>query len=367
MFKKCTALAAVLFIFVQMMLLPGCGTVGTQQTQQQEEQAGYRILFVTDDIDAGFSSLAWELLRQEAELDGVQVTLLEVQGQADKASAALNQASEGLYDTVVLDRLAGETATEWVSRNAGYYPSVHYLCLDVALGESTNFDNVTYAEWDDTDLYYLFGVIAALNSGTGTVAFLGGENDVRSDNRYTAFCDGVSSQRSDVQALYYSLGAEPADDDTAMAAQQALQAGSDVLCTQIGAHVTAIDSVLHDSEKEVDLLVGGAEPAQIASFGGDVQLLASFSFKTWAVLQRLMEQCCEQRMPHGVYALNWENGSLTLQRTARYPGSLNENDIERCRKVEQAAREGVISPVLAADADPELLQNRILIGESVRN
>lgn len=338
--------------------LTGCTVSETTLPPQTEDSQVQRILFVTDDVNVDTSLRAWELLQQEASQHNTQVTLMEVQSQKDKTSAALNQASEGLYEIIILDRLADEAAVEWVGRNAGYYPDVQYLCLDVAPGQKNSFSNVTYAVLDDTGLYYLYGTIAAMNSVQGELAFLGGENGARSEIDFLAFYKGAVAYQPEISVRYYPLGQLPTDAQITIAVEDALYQGVDAFCAQTQPVAVRTGEMLRGRNSKAVLLVGEAEPAKL-TFGGNVQLLACFNFKNTWILSRLFLQCCEDRLVGGIRDFDWTNNSVLFQRGLRYPGNLEEDELEECQRVEQDVKSGLLMALTEKELQEEEINRQM--------
>lgn len=356
-------LAAFWVLLLLALPLTGCHSTASEPEDEVQDGQQRRLLFVTDDIEDPFSAMAWHGLQQQAADSGVQVTLLETQGQTDKASAALNQASEGLYDLVILDRLAGEAATDWVRRNAGYYPNVRYLCLDALLGEPAELENVTWLCWDDLSIYYIYGVLAALNSGSGTVAYLGGEAGPRSEQRFLAFYEGAARIQPELRALYIVLGAAPAEQDAAAAVQSVLQEQADVFCVQTPQAATMVQQLLQAQDGERTppqplLLVGGDVRGEQSADDGE-GLLATHAFQTQDVLQQALERCCANTLQGGLWLQSWQNEGVTLHKGQAYPGALQEEGLRRLAQMERDALEGKLDLLLERIVAAQDTQARI--------
>ncbi len=336
------------------LLLTGCSRSVSVAADAQEEQGPRRLLFVTDDVAQPFSAQAWDALCEAAQAADAQVTLLEVQGQADKASTALNQASDSVYDLIILDRLAGDVASEWVRRNAGYYPSMHYFCLDAAPGETAKLENVSWLVWEDAAAYYICGVLAALNSERQTVAFLTEEGGSRAERRFLAFYAGASQQRAGIRALYVALGKAPGEHELTTALQQLKQEGADTVCTQLEDSSVALLEGLWEKQGSGWLLLGGETDLTALP-----QAMAAFDFQTSKILKRVLEQCCGGETPTGVQVLEMKNGSLLFMPGDSYPGALSQQEQELLERVKTDAYSGVLDELLPVETDAEVRQQRI--------
>ncbi len=320
MCRKVRRTAVMLLLVV---LLTGCNVAIDTTPGGEEQEDTKRILFVTDDIGAEHSSLVWTTLQKWVEQYDYQITLAEVHEQADKASATLNQASEGLFDIIIMDRLTGELASEWVLRNAGYYPEVQYLCLDAAQPAEESFDNVTRVIWEDAEAYYYFGMMAAYNSRSGVVAFLGSETGERSEMDFLAFYAGAAVANESITALYYPLENDPVKTAVEMAVGNALTAGSDVFCIQDPAAAAVSAAELEKRYSRAYILQKGDIAAlnEIAA----KRVLASFSFQTEDCLGKIFRECLGGRMKSGDQLLDWKEGALTVVNGEAYPGLMNED------------------------------------------
>ncbi len=353
-------LFTLIISFLLLALLAGCKKTEVTQTDQSPNQELRRILFVTDDVGAKDSALCWKLLQECAAKAQAQVTLLEVQYQADKASTALNQASEGLYDVVILDRLLGETATEWVRRNAGYYPEVSYLCLDVAPEELPQLNNVTWLLLDESAVYYFYGAMAALNSQSGTIAFWGAENGIRSENLFLAFYTGARQISPHIRALYFSSSRTAGSQEMQTTLNTVMEEQADVLCCQTGGDAAALLSLLDAGESSMFVLVGGTE-LTIEQLRQQETVLACSWFDVRTILVDLFDQCCTAGPTAELQRRTWSSGDIRLRRGVRYPGELSAESVELQRQVEQDARNGKLDTLLSAVLSDEERQQKIAL------
>ncbi len=315
-------LGTVVTLLLLLVLLTGCNAAIDTMPGDEDQEDTKRILFVTDGISAESPSLVWTTLQKWVEQYGYQITLAEVHEQADKASATLNQASEGLFDIIIMDRLAGGLASEWVLRNAGYYPDVQYLCLDAAQPVETSFDNVTRVIWEDAEAYYYFGMMAAYNSRSDVVAFFGSETGVRPEMDFLAFYAGAAAANESITALYYPLENDPAKIAVETAVGNALSAGSDVFCIQDPTVAAIAAADLEKRYSRAYILQKGDIAALDESAAKRV--LAAFSFWMEGSLGKVFRECLSGRMQSGDLILGWEEGALTVVNGEAYPGLMNE-------------------------------------------
>lgn len=349
---------AVLAILI--LLVTGCADAVDVVPGEEMKREEKHVLFVTDSVNAERSEFVWEILQNCTERYSCQLTLAEVQAQTDKTSATLNQASEGLYDIVVIDCLASELASEWVLRNAGYYPDVQYVCLDVAQKTGRDLSNVTCVVWDDAAAYYYCGAVAALNAENSTVAFLAAESGSRAEMDFLAFYAGAQAVNNSIRALYYPMSKVSGAADAVMILDDAIEEKASVVCLQSGAFANTVTEIL--SEKAADTYIVFAQTALSKKTEyRDENVLVNFSFQSDMLLRELLEKCLAGYLKTGDTSMNWFNGALTMENGAAYPGIMDEEQRDMLRTVRRTARKDEIpfmpDPAWTQEERQERIQN----------
>lgn len=335
---KALGIAALIIL---LLLTVGCTGNASDVSGSVETAETKHVLFVTDSVDTVSADYVWSILQSCAKRYSYRLTLAEVQGQADKTSATLNQASEGLYDIVVIDCLASELASEWVLRNAGYYPEVRYLCLDVAQKTDCRFSNVTCVLWDDAAAYYYCGAVAALNCTDDTIAFFAAESGNRAEMDFLAFYAGAEAVDRSVRALYYSMGKASEVAEVKAMAEDAVAKNASVVCLQSGVFSDAAAKTFAQTDTDIYLIGAQTALSEKAEYPND-GVLVRFAFHSDMLLKELFEQCFGGQLKSGDNSMNWFNGALTMENGGAYPGIMGEEQRDLLRTVRRIARKDEI-------------------------
>lgn len=348
----CFLAAALCLLFV--LPFTGCTRRAEQKDEEENSHEICRMAFVTDSVGEAATDATWTLLQQTAEECGVQLTLMEVQSQADKTSAALDQASDGLYDTVIVDRLSNEAGLEWLRKNAGYYPDIQYLCLDVQAGSAVSIENVSSVRWDTDAAYYFYGAFAALQSDTGTVAFLADESGARTERAFLYFYAGASEQDDAVRALYYTVGKETAELEKSLEA--AITAEADVFCTVTQPVFDGISE--HFAEQE-DRPVILAADLSVRENVRQLPLTSGFSFAREALQKSVFRDCCSRALPPEGYIFDWPGGKLRVWYAEDYTSQVVEETRREIALLQQKVIAGQYADLPVEQWSEAEIQNRI--------
>ncbi len=356
----------LLIVFlIAAMLLSGCSRRVIDQPENDTSGDGKQILFVTDSIADEGATFAWSVLTECAQNYHAQVTLAEVQKQVDKASATLNQASEGLYDIVILDDLAGDTATDWVLRNAGYYPDVHYVCLNAQNVPEPAFDNVTCVLWDDAALYSYFGALAALGSNSKTLAFFCREGSAGAELDFLAFYAGAAAVDTGIRAQYILLGSEPLKENVEAAIGNAVSSGVDVFCFRDNAAAQDALSVMKDLQINGAVLIGAEAGVQELVPEGET-LLADFSFDVKEVITNLFARCCRGDLSSEAILVNWGSSAVQFSRGRAYSSLLSAEERTMAQELYRKAKTGRLTALPDGALSPEERQELIQLANEVK-
>ena len=173
---------------------------------------------------------------------GIAVTELEPTNEAMMEQSLKKLAQRG-YSPVVA---VGFTMANGVQAAAEEYPDTKFTLIDMVVG-LPNVQNVIYKEHEGS---FLVGVLAAMNSKTGTVGFVGGM-DIPLISRFECgYKQGVKWQDSSINILANMTGSTPAawgnPSKGGELTRSQVESGADVVYaaaggTGIGVYQTAAD------------------------------------------------------------------------------------------------------------------------------
>lgn len=354
-------ITVIMLLLSLMVFLSGCGSSTEATHSDPEVTANRKILFVTDEITEKRSCEIWKLLQEAAEGRPAQVTLAEVNAQSDKTAATLNQASEGLYDTVILDKLSGEAASEWIKRNAGYYPEVRYLCLDVPVWQEQQPDNVMCIIWNDDPVYYLLGAVAAAGSRHASLAFLAQVAGERSERNFLAFYQGAISIVPEIKVQYIVTAEKASDEEIVAAAKKARMAGADLICLQNDDYIKPLqaDAENHPEDWEETYFVAGDIPLAMKADHTTENLLLDAEYPTEQLLTVLFERCCREETDGGVIEMGLQEGKMSLSYGDVYSSLLDLDEKSACAAIKKKIIEGTLFVLSGAEISEE--ERQILI------
>jgi len=173
---------------------------------------------------------------------GIAVTELEPTNEAMMEQSLKKLAQRG-YNPIVA---VGFTMANGVQAAAEAYPDTSFTLIDMVVG-LPNVQNVIYKEHEGS---FLVGVLAAMNSQTGTVGFVGGM-DIPLISRFECgYKQGVAYQDSSMKVLAQMTGSTPAawgnPSKGGEITRSQVESGADVVYaaaggTGIGVYQTAAD------------------------------------------------------------------------------------------------------------------------------
>ena len=173
---------------------------------------------------------------------GIAVTELEPTNEAMMEQSLKKLAQRG-YSPIVA---VGFTMANGVQAAAEEYPDTQFTLIDMVVG-LPNVQNVIYKEHEGS---FLVGVLAAMNSKSGTVGFVGGM-DIPLISRFECgYKQGVKWQDSSIKVLANMTGSTPAawgnPSKGGELTRSQVEAGADVVYaaaggTGIGVYQTAAD------------------------------------------------------------------------------------------------------------------------------
>lgn len=243
--------AAVLTL-TMMLCLVACGSKEGKESSESKKEEGDGLVCLISEVPAGdpFVDLTWSGFEKIQETTGVEVKLVEALEPAEYEEQIRSMAEMGanpiytMYDAVSL--VALDIADE--------YPDTQFIPIDC--NEESDLENVTCIVVDSFEPCFIAGMVAAMTSESGNIAWIG-SLDIGVINRfYDGFAAGVKyanetyGTNATVSKTFIGSsddsvkGAETAkivlDAGADVVAQAASQAGLGVLQTCVDAGVKCI-------------------------------------------------------------------------------------------------------------------------------
>lgn len=155
---------------------------------------------------------------------------LELQNDAQREQALRRFAGQGANPVV----MAGFSWTAALSAVAPEFPDTNFVVID-AVVDAPNVQSIIFDEHTGS---YLVGVLAALKSETGTVAFVGGMDVPLIHKFYCGYAQGAKAANPDITLIENYTGTTPAAWNDPVTAGEltkaAMDAGADVIFAAAG-------------------------------------------------------------------------------------------------------------------------------------
>ncbi len=196
-----TALAIIL---ATTLAVTGCGS-GSGSGGEETAEGVYRVGLVFDvggKGDRSFNDSAWEGVQRAAREFPIKVSDFEPGQDADREVGLRKLASRG-YDMVIG---VGFLFTESIRSVATDFPDVKFVLVDGVIVDQDNVASLVFREHEGS---FLVGAIAAMQSESGKLGFVGGM-DVSLIHKFQAgFEAGARHVRPDVDVLVGYAGVRP--------------------------------------------------------------------------------------------------------------------------------------------------------------
>jgi len=253
--------------------------------------------------DHSVNDAAWAGLQRCAAADGATIRSVEPAGPADIDAAALHLATENFAQIVAV----GPQAAEPVANIAKHFEHTFFTVI----GGQVLEPNVASVRFATEQGAYLAGALAALVSRSGTIGFLGGEEDARVDADLTGYRAGAKAVRPGIR-IASNLHATFTDDARARAAAAALvTGGADVTFVVAGrAGLAAIATIAASPGGDAI----GVDADQDATAPGRV--LTSVLAKADVAALRACEDSIGQKPATGPLDLGLAEGAVALTQPA---------------------------------------------------
>lgn len=198
-------LLALVLAGAMALSMVACGSK-TESTGGNEGDAKLKVNLVctalgdksfNDSADAGLKALA---------ADGIiEYKAREYGNDNSVVPQELLEASEA-YDVVVCNNLGFGMATAWLAEHAAEYPEVTYFIYDEP-EQVVDAENVILLAYKANESDYLAGVVAASESESGVIGFVGGQETNVILDFLVGYIQGAQSVNPDIKVLVSYVGA----------------------------------------------------------------------------------------------------------------------------------------------------------------
>ena len=160
---------ALLFLFVVLCLLAILGSACNRQSFGADDKSKIHVGIVFDiggKDDRSFNAAAWEGVKRGAK--DFPIVLRDIEpGNPTSIEPAMRAFAERGYDLIIGVGFAQAPIMEQVAKE---YPNMHFAIID-GVSELPNVASLVFKEHEGS---YLVGILAAKNTATGTIGFVGG-------------------------------------------------------------------------------------------------------------------------------------------------------------------------------------------------
>lgn len=172
------------------------------QTEESVDGTGFKVAMqigLGGQGDGGFNDALVSGLKAAAEEYGIEYQLVEPTELSEFEGNFMDLSASGEYDLIIG---GGFDAVESLEAVAPDFPDQKYLFID----GSVDADNVTSVQFRDNEKTYLIGVIAAMNSESGKIGEIVGQ-DSPSQNLFVAgYIAGARSVNPDIEVSVKYVG-----------------------------------------------------------------------------------------------------------------------------------------------------------------
>lgn len=269
-----------------------------------EEEAFFR-----QSLQAGLSRAAQEL--------GVQVQCLEA-GTAAEYDFRLNSLIEEDYDLIIG---TGNEMAAAVRKAAQACPNIQFA----AIGNASNadLDNVTSIVFDQSQVYYLAGVVAGMTTDSGKTGLIFSSAGENSDLLGYSYCAGVLDANAEAEIFQQEAALSQVSQEEYNSAVEMIDQGADVIfCAAPG----SLSEVLEKCREKGDWIIG-ADPSQCDPSREGVLAVAVQNVEKG--IFALAQDCLDQQLQGGVLVYDLGNEGVDLL--------LSEDNLPK--EVEKAAAE----------------------------
>ncbi len=238
-----------------LFFLAGCTSTENTQPVDSAEKSEYKIAMVANApiADGGWNSSCYKAMVDAAAKNGFETAYSENVAQTDYVSMFREYANMG-FDIVFAP---GNEFTDAVVEIASDYPEVSFVLLN---GEISDVSNITSALPDNYQHGLLAGVLAALQTNTNSVGFVGGMEITSNVNSEEGFKAGVALIDPDIKIA--SVYADSFN-DTAKGKEIASSMVSTSDVDVIFGVASAVDAGVRDGLSEYENRWNIAQPSEL--------------------------------------------------------------------------------------------------------
>jgi basic membrane protein A len=245
-------LSSILMMFI--LLLTGCA--GKKKVNEKNPDA-YKVGLVFDvggRGDKSFNDSAYNGLEQAKQKLGIQFDYIEPSGEGADREAALRQMAADPDVKLIIG--VGLLFTDDITAIAKEYPDKKFACIDYNPQPGAEIpSNLSGIVFEEKKGSFLAGAIAALESKTATIGFIGGMDSNIIRKFESGYIEGAKYVRPDIKVITNFIGMTgSAFNDPAKGKEIALgqySQGADIIYQAAGASGMGVIEAARESKKLV--------------------------------------------------------------------------------------------------------------------
>jgi basic membrane protein A and related proteins len=252
-----------------MLLVTGCSG---KKTVTEKHAGAYKACLVFDvggRGDKSFNDSAYNGFEQAKQKLGIQFDYIEPQGEGADREAALRQMAADPDTKLIVG--VGLLFTDDITAIAREFPDKKFACIDYNPQPGAQIpSNLSGIVFEEKKGSFLAGAIAALESKTGTIGFIGGMDSNIIRKFETGFTEGARYVRPDIKVITGFIGMTgSAFNDPAKGKELALgqySKGADIIYEAAGASGMGVIEAARESGKLVictDMDQGSLAPGHV--------------------------------------------------------------------------------------------------------
>ena len=211
------------------LIVVGCSSKSAKNDTKSDGKSGYKIGVVTGEggaKDKSFNQANVEAIQAWAKANGAKdPVVIETKNQADLAANLQNAAK--VSDIV---SLAGFEFEKEITKTAEQYKDKKFMYVD-SFVDAPNIASLIFKE---QEAGYLAGYVAALQSKTGKVGFIGGTKIPPVERFGIGFVQGAKAAKKDIKIVYNYSGSFNDTNKGKTLAATMFDAGADVIFVAAG-------------------------------------------------------------------------------------------------------------------------------------
>ena len=183
-----------------------CSSKGSDNSGDTDSEGKLKVQLIVSNLgDKSFNDSADASLKEMQSEGLIDYTVVEFGNDNSKAEPTMQEAAEDGYDIVCFNNLGFGIATEWLSAHAAEYPDTTFFVYDEP-SQVVDADNVYLLAYKANESDYLAGIVAAMESKTGVLGFVGGQQTLVIRDFLVGFVEGARSVNPDIQVKVSYVG-----------------------------------------------------------------------------------------------------------------------------------------------------------------